>query len=67
MGFLSYVSLQHTGRRKEKVVPERGWIESIVDAGRKRNVPIFMKESLRDIWGEPIIQEYPEKVKVSPW
>lgn len=56
-----------TGRRKEKVVPERKWVESIVDACRGRKIPIFMKESLSDIWGEPIIQEYPEKVKVSPW
>jgi len=48
-----------TGNRKGKVTPERKWIESIVNECRKQGVPVFMKNSLRDIWGEPLIQEYP--------
>jgi len=48
-----------TGNRKGKVTPERKWIENIVDCCREKNVPIFMKNSLRDIWKEPLIQEYP--------
>ena len=35
-----------TGRRKDKVVPERKWIENIVDECRKENIPVFMKSSL---------------------
>lgn len=48
-----------TGRRKDKVVPERKWIEHIVNKCRESNIPVFMKSSLTDIWGETLIQEYP--------
>lgn len=49
-----------TGRRKDKVVPKREWIEDIVNGCRKADIPVFMKSSLADIWGEPLIQEFPE-------
>lgn len=52
-----------TGRRKNKVVPERKWIEDIVNECRKHNKPVFMKSSLADIWGEPLIQEFPEELR----
>ena len=48
-----------TGNRKSKVVPERKWIEEIVQECKKNNKPVFMKDSLKDIWREPLIQEYP--------
>lgn len=49
-----------TGRRKDKVVPKRKWIEDIVSECRKENISVFMKSSLADIWGEPLIQEFPK-------
>ena len=49
-----------TGNRKGKVIPKREWIESIVNECRKYGIPVFMKGSLKDIWGEPLIQEFPE-------
>ena len=52
-----------TGRRKNKVAPERKWIEHIVNKCREGNIPVFMKSSLADIWGEPLIQEFPEELK----
>ena len=52
-----------TGNRKGKVIPQREWIEHIVDSCRESNVPIFMKNNLKDIWREPLIQEYPWEVK----
>lgn len=54
-----------TGRRKNKVVPERKWIEDIVNECRNayHPVPVFMKSSLAEIWGEPLIQEFPEELK----
>lgn len=52
-----------TGRRKNKVVPERKWIEDIVKECKKTGVPLFMKSSLADIWGEPLIQEFPEGLR----
>lgn len=55
-----------TGNRKDKVVPERAWIENLVEECRKYNIPIFMKSSLVDIWGEPLIQEFPGSLKRNP-
>lgn len=49
-----------TGNRKDKVIPRREWIESIVEQCRKYNIPVFMKPSLTNIWGEELIQEFPE-------
>ena len=51
-----------TGRRKDKVVPERGWIRSIV-FDCEDEIPVFMKSSLADIWGKPLIQELPKELK----
>lgn len=55
-----------TGRRKDKVIPKREWIEQIVEDCRKYKIPIFMKSSLADIWGEPLIQEFPEGLRRHP-
>ena len=52
-----------TGRRKDRVVPERKWIEDIVNECRKNRKPVFMKSSLAPIWGEPLIQEFPDGLK----
>ena len=52
-----------TGRRKDKVIPKREWIEKLVDLCNKAEIPIFMKSSLADIWGEPLIQEFPKELK----
>ncbi len=54
-----------TGRRKDRVIPRREWIEDIVNECRKENIPIFMKSSLADIWGEALIQEYPKELKTA--
>jgi len=48
-----------TGNRKGKVIPQREWIENIVIRCRDNNIPIFLKNSLAQIWIEPLIQEYP--------
>lgn len=54
-----------TGRRKDRVIPKREWIERIVEDCRKYGIPIFMKSSLADIWGEQLIQEFPKELKRS--
>ena len=51
-----------TGNRKDKVIPDRKWIEDIVKECRKCEIPVFMKSSLTEIWGEPLIQEFPEEL-----
>ena len=51
-----------TGNRKDKVIPKKEWIESLVSECRKYNIPIFMKSSLAEICGEQLIQEFPEQL-----
>lgn len=41
-----------TGNRKGKVIPEKSWIEPLVEYCDKYNVPVFMKDSLVPIMGE---------------
>lgn len=48
-----------TGNRPGKVIPERQWIEDIIGMCRIYGKPVFMKNSLADIWEGPLIQEYP--------
>lgn len=52
-----------TGKRKDKVIPKREWIEKLLELCRKAHIPLFMKASLADIWGKPLIQEFPEALK----
>jgi len=48
------------GARKHKT--ERAWIENIHAACEGAGVPLFMKGSLTDIWGEPLLQEVPDAI-----
>jgi len=48
-----------TGNQKGKIIPERKWIEDIVSECRRAETSVFLKNSLAEIWGAPLIQEYP--------
>lgn len=48
-----------TGNRKNKVIPQKSWIDEIVSAAKKAGTPVFMKESLREIMGDDFIQQFP--------
>lgn len=48
-----------SGNRRNKIIPEREWIESIVEACKADNIPVFMKSSIKELMGEKFIQEYP--------
>jgi len=48
-----------TGNRKGRVKPPREWIDAIAAECEKNGVPIFMKESLREIMGDGFKQELP--------
>ena len=50
-----------TGNRKGKVIPKKKWIESIVNQVKRNGIPLFMKNNLKEIWGDELIQEYPFK------
>ena len=48
-----------TGKSKDKTVPKRTWIEVLVNKARRTDTPVFMKDSLKDVWGEDIITKLP--------
>jgi len=48
-----------TGSRTNRVSPERSWVEPYVEFCQKNNIPVFMKDSMKPIWGEDIITELP--------
>lgn len=52
-----------TGKRKDKVVPEKWWIDEIAAACAKKKVAIFMKSSIRELMGPDFKQEYPWEVR----
>ncbi|MCI8984782.1 MAG: DUF5131 family protein [Lachnospiraceae bacterium] len=53
-----------TGRRSGKVIPKSEWINAIVEEADRREVPVFMKESLAPVIGEENMRrEFPERLK----
>jgi protein gp37 len=48
-----------TGNRKDKVIPQKEWIIKIKERCEQEKIPIFMKESLRELMGQDFIQKYP--------
>lgn len=48
-----------TGNRNGRVIPEKKWIDDIVEECEYTGRPVFMKESLRKIMGEDFRQEFP--------
>jgi len=47
-----------TGKRKGRIIPKKEWIENTVNYCRWNNIPVYLKDSLKNI--------YPEKVKMFP-
>ncbi len=55
-----------TGRNKNKIAPQKEWIEDIVKWCEKSKIPVFMKDSLIPIVGEDNMRrEFPEKLQHS--
>ena len=51
--FIKWVIIgAETGQRKGKVIPEKDWVDDIVQAAEKERIPVFMKDSLIPIVGE---------------
>jgi len=40
--------------------PPKDWIRSFVEIAHEREYKVFLKNNLKEIWGEPLIQEFPE-------
>lgn len=64
-GFCSYVPADwvimgaETGNRKNKAIPDKSWIMEIAEECEWMGIPVFMKESIREIMGEDFRQEFP--------
>ena len=48
-----------TGSNSEKHRPRREWIENIAEQCRAANIPLFVKNSLRELMGDAFVQETP--------
>ena len=44
----------------KKFDPSYTYIKNLLNGSRMNRTPIFMKDNLKDIWGEDLIQEFPE-------
>jgi protein gp37 len=53
---------RETGNRKDKIVPDVGWITSISETASCENIPVYMKHNLRPIYPDysELRQEFPE-------
>lgn len=51
-----------TGNRRGKITPKREWIENIIEAARLNHAAVLLKDSaeMRAVWGDDLIQEFPE-------
>jgi len=47
-----------TGKRKGRVIPKKDWIESIVKFCQDSDIPVYLKDSLKNIFPERI-KEFP--------
>ena len=50
-----------TGNRNGKVIPEKDWLDGILEGRKRHGYAVFMKESLRGIMGNDFVQEFPWK------
>jgi len=59
LDFIDWVIVgSETGNRKGKIIPKKEWIEDFVTCCRDNDIPIYLKDSLKDIYLEKI-KEFP--------
>jgi len=54
-----------SGNSKNKVTPKLEWIEFMVYTCKRRGIPVFMKNNLANVWGKPLIQQFPEGIQLN--
>lgn len=52
-----------TGPGSKDQQPKREWVETIVDIADKQNIPVFMKDSMRSVWGKELLREFPKEME----
>ena len=50
------------GNRKGKISPQKVWVEHIAQTCKASGIPLFMKDSLRELMGDDFKQEFPWEV-----
>ena len=58
--YMNWIIIGRLTRYGKRHDPKYEWVKGIEVFARNRNIPIFLKNSLKDIWGEPLIQEMPK-------
>ena len=48
-----------TGNRKNKIIPKRSWIKIIASHSDMMSIPVFMKESVKELMGSDFKQQFP--------
>jgi len=48
-----------TGKRRGKIIPKKEWVENIIDYCRKDKIPVYLKDSLKEIYPKEI-KEFPK-------
>lgn len=51
-----------TGNCKNKIIPKRSWITEIADHCEMMTIPVFMKESVKELMGSDFKQQFPWEV-----
>lgn len=60
LGFTEWVILgAETGIRKQKVKPEFWWIERTVEQIAERGIPLYMENSMKQIWDGKLTKQFP--------
>jgi protein gp37 len=52
-----------TGNRKGKIIPKREWIEGLINQAKEHNIPIFLKDNLKEHWDGEWYREFPKGEK----
>ena len=57
---IDWVIVGRLSQHGKKDDPPYDWAYGIINTAKKRGIPIFLKNNLKDIWGEDLIQEFPK-------
>jgi len=58
---LDWIIIGQLTQHGNKYIPQKIWIQEIVNKAKEFNIPIFLKNNLREIWGNDLIQEFPNE------
>ncbi|MBA7665295.1 hypothetical protein ES703_73365 [subsurface metagenome] len=61
--YFNWIIIGRLTQHGHKYDPKLKWIKKIVRYCADYGIKVFLKDNLKDIWGEPLIQEFPERRK----